>query len=112
MADGICVGGRDAFGLLPTPADLQGVVTELDRLQPVLDSVQRDLHAIPVPQGDEVEIGAWLAARDRARAEIRQMRSVAASGDLAAYNRVGTRLAHDSAYANGRAEAYGITVCS
>jgi hypothetical protein len=112
LADGICQGGSDAFGLLPTPADLPGVVTQIDRLKPVLASVQRDLHAIPKPQGDEAAIGAWLAARDQADAEIEQMRTVAAAGDMAAYGKIGTKLAHDSAYANGRAAAYGIRDCS
>jgi len=112
VADTVCTGGHDAFGLLPTPTDLPGVVTQIDRLEPVLAAVKRDLHAIPAPAGDEDTIAAWLAARDRADAEIGQMRAVAAAGDMASFNKIGTKLAHDSAYANGRAAAYGITECS
>jgi hypothetical protein len=111
VADGICYATRAAFNLLPKPDDLSSFGKQIDQLEPVFEETDRDLHAIPAPDGDAAQLAAWLRVRDLTSTEVQRMRDAADSGDLETFSRLSRRLIADGRRAEAIATAYGMTVC-
>lgn len=112
VAGSVCYSASAAFDLLPNPTDPAEFSSEIRRLEPVFEETQRDLHAIPVPEGDEQPLAAWLRLRDRTAAEILAMRDAADAADPAAFRRLSKRVSADAARAGASAQAYGMPECA
>jgi hypothetical protein len=111
VADNLCYSASAAFELLPQPQSLSDFSRGIRRLQPVMEETQRDLHAIPVPAGDEQQLGEWLQMRDRNVREIDGMRDAADAGDSAKFERLSTQVNIDARRASQMAGQYGMLVC-
>jgi len=111
VADSVCYSAGAAFKLLPKPDGLAAFSNEIDQLEPVFEETQRDLHAIPVPSGDEGELGAWLRIRDRTAREILLMRDAADAGDLTTFKRLSGQVNADAQRGRSIAGEYGMTQC-
>jgi hypothetical protein len=116
VADGVCssafAGAYVAAHSVPKARSVQGFGRVLAARLPVSSLLVRDLHAIPVPPGDEAQIANWLNARDLAYADAVRAQHAAYAGNAKAFKLWAASLLDETNTAATLATNYGATACA
>jgi hypothetical protein len=110
-ADKICTDADAARDALPEPTSIEGIVTQVEAIIPIITKEMADLRALAAPKGDEATIDAMLTAAAEQLTLANGLLDLAKKGDLAALE---TYISENDAKletARTLAQGYGLKVC-
>lgn len=108
IADGLCAASQAALGQVPAPDTLPDFDRAMKQMMPVITMVQRDLRAIPVPDGDGGRLDAWLHSRDIVVQDIQAMWDAARTGDQNGFGQASQAVTLGAKASGRMAAGYGI----
>lgn len=108
VADGVCEGAQAALEQVPVPRSLPDFDTAMQQMMPVIRMLQRDLRAIPEPDGDGAGLDTWLHSRDIIVQDIQAMWDAARKDDLTGFQQASQAVMLGDKAAGRMAQAYGI----
>ena len=108
IADGLCASTQAALQQVPAPSTLPEFDRAMTQLMPVITMLQRDLHAIPAPDGDSRRLNAWLDSRDIVMQDIQAMWDAARRGDQNAFGLASQAVTLGDKASGKMAASYGI----
>jgi hypothetical protein len=108
LADGLCAGTQAALSQVAVPETLPDFDQAMGKMMPVITMLQRDLRAIPAPDGDGDRLGAWLSSRDIIVQDIQAMWDAAKKDDATGFQQASQAVMLGDKAAGRMAQAYGI----
>lgn len=111
-ADAICEKYAKQTSALGTPKTIAEVATVADRSLPILDQAELELRALEPPPEKHAAVAQWLSQFRTVKADVRELRDKARTGDRAAVTAVALRAQQDNAKANELGTRLGFKVCN
>jgi len=108
IADGLCATTQAALKQVPAPSTLPEFDRAMTQLMPVITMLERDLRAIPAPDGDSRRLEAWLDSRDIVVQDIQAMWDAARRGDQNAFGMASQAVTLGDKASGRMAASYGI----
>jgi hypothetical protein len=110
-ADAICKKFTKQTSALGRPANVTELASVADKTLPLLDQAAKRLAALQPPSDKKPEARQWLAQLGVLRADLREIRDKAKSGDTAGLASVALKAQQDNAKANDLGRRLGFKVC-
>jgi hypothetical protein len=110
-ADAICKKFTKQTSALGRPANVTELASVADKTLPLLDQAAKQLATLQPPPDKKPEARQWLAQLGVLRADLREIRDKAKSGDTAGLGSVALKAQQDNAKANDLGRRLGFKVC-
>lgn len=110
-ADAICKKFTKQTSALGRPANVTELASVATKTLPLLDQAARELAALQPPAGQKTKAQQWLAQLGVLRADLREIRDKARSGDTAGLATIALKAQQDNAKANDLGRGLGFKVC-
>jgi hypothetical protein len=111
QADAICKKFTKQTSALGQPTNITELATVAEKTLPLLDQAAKELAALEPPPDQKAEAQQWLAQLGVLRADLREIRDKAKSGDTGALAAVALKAQQDNAKANDLGRRLGFKVC-
>jgi hypothetical protein len=111
-ADAICGKYNQQTKALENPSDLSGLAKVADKTLPILDNALDDLHKLKPPAEEQATADQWLAAVERLKGDLTEIRDKAKANDMKGVQAVVPKATVHNNNANSLATRLGMSVCN